>query len=168
VTGVHWLCKVRHSVGHRGAALLGFGIFDLVYGWTKMIHPDPISAQSQQMRLLGDLFPWWPSHITIMGWGYLWWVVGAMCIANAFRRDDRWGYGAAIGIKVSWIVANVWAWSQGLIGGGATVATWGFVLYVTMILAIRPEADPQLDQWLDQHTGEIPRIRPENEGGEHP
>lgn len=151
-------CSVRRRVGDRGAALLCLGVFDFVYGWTKLINPDPVSAHSQQLQLIGQLFPMLPDHTTLLVWGYLWWLAGVFCVVNAFRRNDRWGYGAAIGIKVSWISANLIAWSHGLVGGGSTAAYWSFVLAMTVLSAIRAESVPEIDQYIDQHTGDIPRV----------
>jgi hypothetical protein len=136
--------RLRELVGWRGYFLLCFGSFDLVYGWTKLIHPDPTARDSQQLHLIGQLFPWLDSERTLLTWGYLWWAVGIICLVNAFRKDDQWGYGSAIGIKVTWIGANSWAWAHGLIGGGANVAIWVFILAVAIGCALRPENSPAI------------------------
>lgn len=148
------LCRLRTRVGWRGFFLLCFGLFDLVYGWTKLIYPDPVSKASQQMELIGQLFPVFDPETTLNLWGYLWWLAGILCIIAAFMTDDWLGYGAAIAIKVSWILANLWAWGQGLVGGGSVVATWVFILAVATGLALREETVRGLEELA---TGEIPR-----------
>jgi hypothetical protein len=162
----HWATSIKHRVGHRGAVLLGLGVFDLLYGYTKMINPDEVSRNSQQLRLLAEVFPLGSDRAAIVTWGLLWWLAGAFCLVNAFRHEDRWGYGAAIGIKISWLLGNAYAWSQGLIGGGSTLATWSLVLYFAVVSALRAEPTPELDDLiheLESHTGEVPRVRDDGE-----
>ena len=158
-----WVKRLTTTVGWRGFFLLCFGCFDLAYGWTKMIHPDEVSARSQQLQLIGELFPWIGPSATVLTWGYLWWAAGIMCLVNAFRLDDWWGYGAAIGVKVSWLCANLWAWNKGLVGGGSTVTLWVFVLIVAVGLALRPETVHGLEKMVDR-IEEIERLRREVEG----
>jgi hypothetical protein len=154
--------RLRIIIGWRGFFLLAIGIFDLVWGWTRLIHPDPVIASSQQLQLIGQLFSFIDGPKTILTWGYLWWLTGVICIIHAFRRDDMWGYGAAMGIKVSWIGANWFAWKHGLVGGGGTVAIWTFILIVVTGLAWRPET-VRTDALVDSQTGEIPRIQREDD-----
>lgn len=145
------LCELRHHVGRRGAALLILGIFDFVYGWTKMIHPDPISANSQQMQLLAELVPLDGPRTSMVVWGMAWWITGAFCVFNAFRTNDRWGYGMAMGVKISWIGGNAWAWTQGLVGGGSIVATWTFTFALVCLLAYWPEPVVDLERLALDH-----------------
>jgi hypothetical protein len=140
--------------------------FDVVYGWTRMIHPEPEVVHGEQYRLLSQIFPVDSPAASMTIWGMLWWFTAVVCAINAFRASDRWGYGAAIGIKVSWLIGNAWAWANGLDGGGGVIALWVFVLAIVIRIARVPEPVPALDRWADRvhdETGEIPRAN----GGTH-
>ena len=145
-------------VGRRGVFLLLIAGFDLVYGWTRMIHPDSTFKSGQQYKLLAQVFPLPSVEASMTVWGMLWWFVAVTAAVSAFLPNDRWGYGAAIGIKISWLFGNGYAWSNGLDGGGGSVAVWTFVLAVTMLIATWPESVPEVDRWADEihATGEIP------------
>lgn len=142
-----WPRGLLRRIGHRGGALLVFGVFDFVYGWARLIHPDPEARASQQLQVISHLFPFLTPDQTLATWGWIWWLAGAFCIVNAFKIDDRWGYGMAIGIKLSWLCANVYAWSQGVIGGGSSTATWLFVLILCMLLAFRAEPITEIERF---------------------
>lgn len=159
------LHALRICIGWRGFFLLVIGLFDFVFGWTRLLHPDADIAASQQLRLIGELFPWLSHEATLLTWGYLWWITGVICVIHAFRRDDMWGYGSAMGIKMSWIGANAWAWYHGLVGGAGTVSTWVFMLILVTGLALRPES-VRTDVLIDENTGSIPRIPREDDDGE--
>lgn len=105
---------------------------------------------------MSHLFPWMGPEATMISWGYAWWLVGVFCIVNAFRRDDRWGYGMAIGVKISWVLALVFAWYHGLVGGAGSVVLWLFVLGMALALAFRGEPVGELDQLTRQVAEHLP------------
>lgn len=139
---------VRHRIGFRGALLLVLGFFDLWYAATKMIWPDPVAANSQQNQLLAQVFPLDNMRTSMIAWGYLWVLAGLVLIVNAFRRDDRWGYATAIGIKLSWVGGNIYAWVHGLVGGGSTVGLWCVITGMIVIESLRPEPSPEVEAFL--------------------
>lgn len=143
-----WSHTLLRRVGHRGGALLVFGAFDFVYGWTRLINPDPLTRASEQLQVISHLFPFLTPDSTLTTWGWMWWLAGAFCIVNAFRIDDRWGYGMAIGIKISWLGANAYVWSQGVAGGGSATATWLFVLALCSLLAFRAEPITEVEPFI--------------------
>lgn len=120
---------LRHRVGHRGAALLFFGLLDLVYGSVLITSTPPPGST------LGYIGANWPP---LPAWGWVWIGVGLVCTVHAFLRRDTWGFVAAMAIKFAWASAyvgalldgaNVWAlagasiWVMA-IGLVANVATW--------------------------------------------
>jgi hypothetical protein len=151
--GAWWMSRV----GLRGTFLLLVAGFDLVYGWTRMIHPDPTFRAGRQYQLLSQIFPLDSTEASMTVWGMLWWFVAVIAGVSAFKKNDRWGFGAAIGIKVSWLFGNVYAWANGLDGGGGLVAVWVFVLAATILFSCISEASPAMDKLADDvhDTGEF-------------
>jgi hypothetical protein len=96
----------RYHIGRRGRALLFFSGLDLVYA-VSLINPDRTSATSLQLVWLATLVPLW-------AWAGLWAAAGLICGWYAFQRSDRWGFTAAIVIKVLWGGASIGGW---LVGG---------------------------------------------------
>lgn len=78
-------------VGHRGAALLFFALLDEVYAYS-LFNPPP---SSQYLEFVRGIAPF-------QVWACLWAAAGAICLISAFRKDDRWGFAAAMAIKMMW------------------------------------------------------------------
>jgi hypothetical protein len=106
--GVGWL---RRRLGFRGAALAAFATFDLVWAWSLL---DPAAARGLRaaptyqvvIRLGGYLnqqHPLWPWAI---GMG----AIGLLLGVQAWMRDDRTAFAAAIAVKVIWAVATLACW----------------------------------------------------------
>jgi len=89
-----WLVGIERRVGFRGSVLLFLGELDLVYGWT-LAFPSAASAVSPLNRYFCTMLP-------LRAWAVLWAGVGLICIYHAFHRYDRFGFIAAIAIKVLW------------------------------------------------------------------
>jgi hypothetical protein len=98
-------------LGFRGAALLAFAVFDLVWAWSLV---DPAAAQSLRsaptyyviIRLgayLTQQHPLWPWAVGMA-------TIGLLCGVQAWMDDDRAAFGAAIGIKVIWVTATLATW----------------------------------------------------------
>lgn len=81
-------------IGHRGAALLFFALLDAVYAFS-LFNPPATARVSGQMAFMEAIAP-------LSVWGAMWAVAGAVCLVCAFRSDDRWGYAAAMLVKVLW------------------------------------------------------------------
>ena len=148
-------CKLRHRVGWRGATLVQLAVFFTWYAHTRMISPGEIT---QQLDLVADVFPLHDDRESLTVWGLLWIGAAVLCLVSAFLPDDRLGYGAAFGIVLGWLGGNVYAWSQGLTGGGGTVSIWLIILSYVITNAMRPEEVPELEQAVDdlaQHNSEI-------------
>lgn len=85
----------HRQVGRRGASLLFFGTLDLVYAWA-MYTNDPAAA------VTNSTYRWIDTIAPLDVWAVVWAVVGLVCLYHAFHHYDRFGFIAAIGIKVVW------------------------------------------------------------------
>jgi hypothetical protein len=93
-------------VGRRGWALLFFAGLDLVYA-VSLASPDRMARSSPLLTWLATLAPLWV-------WAGLWGATGLACAWYAFRRNDQWGFTAAMAIKMLWGLACLGGW---LLGG---------------------------------------------------
>ena len=108
---------LRDRIGRRGSSLLFFGFLDLIYGYS-LVYPDHYSRMSPAFAFYRDVMPMW-------GWATLWFGVGLTCLFHAFRRTDRWGFTAAIGLKVGWGLVSLGGWVfAGVERGWVAAAVW--------------------------------------------
>jgi hypothetical protein len=101
----HWVAMVGHRLsrrlGFRGAALMAFAIFDLVWASSLV---DPVASRPLKNA---------PTYRVIIGIAPLWiWAlimasVGMLLFVQAWMRDDRAAFAAAIGVKLVWATATV-------------------------------------------------------------
>ncbi len=123
-------------LGRRGACLLVFGVFDLVYAYS-LFHPAREAARTASTRFVADIAPLW-------AWAALWLVVGLLCMWQAWICADRAAYAAAIFVKIVWGALFV---AGGIIAGiprayvGALI-WWAFAGLVAVI-ATWPEPEPE-------------------------
>ena len=104
---------VHAHLGRRGECLVFFGSLDLVYAWS-MFTASPANTNAT-LQWVGQIAP-------LTAWGVLWSTVGLICLYHAFQRHDRFGFIAAVGIKMVWglislggaIVENVSVGSVGI------------------------------------------------------
>lgn len=104
----HHLAMVAHrlarQIGYRGAALAAFATFDLVWAWSLI---DSAAAKvlkaAPTYQVLLRIMPLW-------GWAAVMGATGILLGVQAWMWDDRWGYSAAIGIKLVWAAATVATW----------------------------------------------------------
>lgn len=92
--------------GRRGWALLFFAGLDLIYAFS-LVNPDRTAKASPLLTWLATLAPMWV-------WASLWAAAGLACCWYAFRRNDQWGFTAAMAIKTLWGLACLGGW---LVGG---------------------------------------------------
>lgn len=128
---------IRYRVGRRGQALLVFGFIDFVVAYSFL---DPTyrtqAAALPAYRAMIETLP-------LGAWGWLWAAVGGICVVQAFARQDAIGFGAAIGIKVVWVLGFLTSWMvwdapRGWIGA----ATWAVLARLVHLIAGWPE-EPQ-------------------------
>lgn len=127
-------------MGRRGAVLIVLGLVDFVYGWVRLIHPGPGSPAPPDS--LAQLLPFLPPTEAVVAWGLAWWVTGVFCVVNAFRLSDRWGFGMAMGIKVTWSAANLVAWIEGVPNSAAATTVWVLAAWMVFVIAGWPEYPP--------------------------
>lgn len=108
--------QFRHVVGRRGDCLLFFGGLDLVYAWA-MWTARPLAIETN------STYQWVSALAPLRSWAVLWACVGVICIWHAFRHYDRFGFVAAIGIKMAWGLTCLIGWSLDDVSLGS-VAIW--------------------------------------------
>lgn len=119
-----------YRVGRRGAALLFLAGLDAVVAWSLFSPAEPLPASTGYARSLAPLWLW----------GGLWAVTGALCGWSAFRRVDRVGFGAAMGVKVMWSLMYVGGAVTGHIPRGlVSAAVWGAFAAFVLLLSAWPE-----------------------------
>lgn len=94
--------RVAHRVGRRGVALLFFAFLDLVYAFS-LANPPAEARRTASLLFVQLIAPLW-------AWSILWLVVGLVCLAGAFARQDRWAFAAAMFLKVLWGVTYLLGW----------------------------------------------------------
>lgn len=115
-------------VGKRGRMLLFFGFLDVVYALS-------LTAPDQTTRRL-PMFVWLAQIAPLYVWASAWGAVGLVCLWQAFRRQDRIGYAAAIGLKIFWGIVCLGAWLFGHVDRGyVSAAIWLGLAYVVSVIA---------------------------------
>lgn len=92
---------VKHKIGRRGAALLCFATLDLVYACS-LAFPARDGG--------GPAARWFATILPLWFWAIWWLSVAAICVAYCCRENDRYGFAAAIGIKIWWGVLSLVGW----------------------------------------------------------
>lgn len=118
--------RVIHRLGRRGAALLFFAGLDGVIAWSLLSPDTPLAASYAYAATVAPLW----------AWGTLWGVCAGACAVNAFRRVDRVGFGAAMGVKALWglllaggsLTGHI---PRGLIGAAVWLTFAAFVLLLS-------------------------------------
>ncbi len=128
-----------NRIGRRGAALLFFGLLDLVYGYS-LIWPgvSDLSLLSPNLKFLASLAP-------LMMWGVLWIIPGILAVVCAFLKEDRWGFTGVIAVKMMWGVIYLAAAVTGQVDRAYVSATlWLCVAGFVAVISTWPEPPPQL------------------------
>lgn len=122
-------------VGRRGAFLLFFGLLDVIYAYGLFQAQDAANRSATQSAA-ARVFP-----LTV--WAVLWLVVGLICVFFAFRREDRFGFVAAVVIKVMWGINMFLAWLlAGLHQGYLAAAVWLSFAVIAYLVSTWPEPAP--------------------------
>jgi hypothetical protein len=155
---------LARRIGRRGYFLLTLALVDFAYGRTFVWPADPGARVVN--GYLTELVPFAADGAAAWVWMMAWWVVGAFCLVNAFRREDRWGYGMAVGIKIIYVGALTVAASEGMPNGTTRALVWMFIASAVFLISTWPEARRDIQDVAAEmeRTGELPRVR--EEGGE--
>lgn len=131
-------CRVTHRIGWRGDVLLTLAVLDVCYGWTLITATPSVLDSNTTFRWINSL------PIPLAAFGVLWWVVAVVCTVAAFQRDDRFGWGAAAGIKVLWGLLCLAGWAVDTVSLGS-VAIWLCYARVVWRVSGWTEHDPYGD-----------------------
>lgn len=127
------MIQVWHRLGRRGAALLWFGLLDLVYAFS-LFYPQAHAKQSDSIKFIVEIAP-------LPAWGAAWLIPGLLCVALAFTRRDMWAFAAAIAVKLGWGALFVVGWALGAIDRGWLGAViWLSLAAFVAVIAGWPEA----------------------------
>jgi hypothetical protein len=127
---VHILSRSR--LGFRGIFLLGLACLDLFYGLS-FIAPDAATRETAA-------FEWRDRIMPTQAWGAIWIGAGLILVLNAFLRQDRFGYGLAIAIKLGWAFLCGVSWLTGDVHNGwVAMVIWGVFGWVTISESLRGE-----------------------------
>jgi hypothetical protein len=119
-------------VGKRGRVLLFFGALDLVYA-VSLAQPDETTRRLPMFVWLAGIAPLWV-------WSVTWALVGVVCLWQAFRRRDGFGFAAAIALKICWGIVGLGAWLFGGVDRGyVSAAIWLGLAYFVGNIAGWPE-----------------------------
>jgi len=88
------LRSLAGRIGRRGCFLLFLAQLDLVYAYS-LFNPPESARRSATMHFIAHLAP-------LPVWSAIWLVPGILCAIQAFMRNDRAAYAAAMGVKVLW------------------------------------------------------------------
>lgn len=108
--------SARHIIGYRGDSLIFFGTLDLVYAWS-------LYSASRSPQPLTVLNAWMATILPLPAWAMAWAVVGLVCLYHAFRHYDRFGFVAAISVKMLWGLLALWGTLMADVSPGAP-AIW--------------------------------------------
>lgn len=93
--------RLTRALGFRGAFLGAISLFDLLWASTLF---NPTTARSLKVaptyHVLVRVAP-------LLAWAILMVGVGILTGVQAWMYDDKWAWGAAIGIKLMWAAATV-------------------------------------------------------------
>lgn len=118
----------RLYVGRRGRVLIFFGCLDLIYAVS-------LAAPGEEARRT-SFFLWLTAVLPLWVWSLLWGGVGVNCIVHGVRRRDRWGYAAAIFLKVLWGLVCLGGWLFGSVERGyVSAAVWLGLAYLVGVLS---------------------------------
>lgn len=142
-----------HRIGYRGSTLLLLAAVDCAYGRT-FIRGD--ESQEIANRYLYQSLPFSDPRVSQWAWALAWWITGLFCLVNAFRRDDRWGYGMAVALKVAYVLAILYGGTLGMPNASTRSIVWTFIAAWVFIEARRAEPRRDIGEVArDMESGEV-------------
>lgn len=93
---------LRHRIGRRGASLLFLALLDTVYGAGLAFITD-LGRVNATYQFVAKVAP-------LEAWAAAWFVVGAVCLAQAFTLRDQLAFGCAVALKMTWGGVTLLGW----------------------------------------------------------
>jgi len=123
--------RLGRRIGRRGSFLLFLALLDTLFGWSVYIDPIPVSKV-------------YDTVIPVRVWGVIWFLVGAICLIQAFARVDRIGFTSAVSLKIGWASMILYSWVIHPIvpREWAAAVIWYAFAGVTAIVSYWPEHRP--------------------------
>jgi len=112
-------------------------ISDILGGLVLIYAASMIDASSDYVQH-NPTYKWFGSIVSLSFWGALWAIVGLICVHHAFQHNDRFGFTAAIGIKVVWGLGSFAGWLMEDVQIGS-VAIWLGLAGLVWIISGWPE-----------------------------
>jgi hypothetical protein len=117
--------KWARRLGRRGAILTVFGLMDCLFGAAALVQP-PGGPNAAEDFLI------WPDWI----WATSWFTVAAICLAQAWVKNDALAFAAAMAIKMTYAAAYLVAyWQTDLYRGWASFGFWFLFGCLVLLLA---------------------------------
>lgn len=134
---------IWRRVGRRGAALLWFGLLDVVFAFS-LFEPQAEAQQAASTKFIADVLPLWV-------WGVAWLIPGILCLTLAFSTHrDKFAFTAAIAIKLVWGTLYLAGWllvglPRGWLGSVVWLSLAAFIAILAgwpepLVVAIKPQA----------------------------
>lgn len=158
------VARITHRIGFRGTTLLLLAVIDFAYGRT-FVDPDP--GQAIANRYLAEAIPFAAQEVSMWAWACAWWATGLTCLVCAFVRRDWLGYGAAIALKVAFVIATMFGAAHGMPNSTTRIAVWSVIAAWAFVEARRPEPQRDIGEVAREmeETGEIPKYPRDGELG---
>lgn len=109
--------RSRHRIGRRGASLLFLALLDAVYG-AGLAFLGSVGRANPTYQFIGKVAP-------LETWATVWWLVGAVCLTQAFMLRDQVAFGLAVCLKLTWGGLTLLGWMlHDLPRGYVSAAIW--------------------------------------------
>lgn len=134
------MSKLWAILGRRGSFLLFLALLDLVYGFSLLL-PTADARINPSFLFLANILP-------LELWGLLWLAVGLVCLVFAFRKQDSFGFAAAMFLKILWAMTFLLGWIfVGLPRAYLSATIWGAFVIIIWLISTWPEGGKR--SWQD-------------------
>jgi hypothetical protein len=111
------LAGLRRRIGRRGSSLLFLALLDVVYG-TGLAFITDIGRVAASYQFMAQVAP-------LEVWASVWYLVGAVCLVQAFMLRDQVAFGCAVALKTTWGGITLLGWAvHGVPRGYVSAAIW--------------------------------------------
>jgi hypothetical protein len=130
------LTGLRDRIGRRGSSLLFLAWLDLIYGIGLLV-ADAAARATPTYAFIAKIAP-------LGWWAVVWFVVGAVCLAQAAAARDQFAFGLAVCLKITWGGMTLVGWLlHDVPRGYVSAAIWLAFGAWLFIISGWPERDPE-------------------------